>query len=286
VTHRNINRAGQELIKSFEGEVLYVYDDMVVGKNGIYPEWTGWKPKGTLTIGIGHTNDAAHPLKIKQGLRITHQQALDILDVDLDECEDEVSRSIKVDLTDNQFAALVAFHFNTGRVTPGPKQATFVKALNRGEYSAVKPGLLQYVKARDQHTQELVTLRGLVRRREAEAALFTRNAVAPVVDPIIQKPQEPKGNVVPEPPAQDEPLTSSGVMRGAAGAAVPAGGLTVDKAMEVADQAQKGFDYIQAGTVFGLCCGVVILGALAYVYYSRAKAADKLPRWWPAFLGG
>ena len=52
MARRNTNAAGLSLIKSFESYVPYVYDDLVAGKGGKYPEWTGWKPKGTLTIGF------------------------------------------------------------------------------------------------------------------------------------------------------------------------------------------------------------------------------------------
>lgn len=276
MARRNINAAGLSLVKSFESFVPFVYDDLVVGKGGKYPEWTGWKPKGTLTIGYGHTNDAKHPLKIKQGLRISEAEALDILNVDLDDCEDRVSRAVKVPLTDNQFAALVSFDFNTGAIF----KASFVKDLNRGNYAAVRPGLMQWVNAKGK------MLKGLVRRREAEAALFTRKDAARKVDPLPAENNVPKGNVVAEPPAQDESLSQSGVIRGTVVAAPPAAGYTADKAIEVAEQAQKGFSYIEAGTIFGFVCGVIVLGALGYVYYSRAKAADKLPSWWPKWLGG
>ena len=60
-----IGPGGLDLIKSFEELILYVYDDLVPKKkiNGKLqnPEWDGSKPKGTLTIGYGHTNAAADP---------------------------------------------------------------------------------------------------------------------------------------------------------------------------------------------------------------------------------
>lgn len=278
MARRDINAAGLSLVKSFESFVPFVYDDLrpVRGVPYGYREWDGRKPKGTLTIGYGHTDSAKHPLKIRKGLRITEPEACEILDVDLDECEDRVARAVKVPISDNQFAALVSFDFNTGAIG----KASFVKALNRGEYDAVRPGLMQYVKSKGQ------TLRGLVRRREAEAALFTRKDVARKVPPLPPGTGAPTGTVRPEPPAQDEPLSQSGVIRGTVVAAPPAAGYTADKAIEVAEQAQKGFSYIEAGTIFGFVCGVIVLGALGYVYYSRAKAAGKLPGWWPKWAGG
>ncbi|MFG1245716.1 lysozyme [Xanthobacter flavus] len=281
MARRDINAAGLALVKSYESFVPFVYDDLrpVKGAPYGYREWDGSKPTGTLTIGYGHTDDAQHPLKIRKGLRITEPEACAILDADLDECEDRVARTVKVPLTDNQFAALVSFDFNTGAIA-GEKQASFVRALNRGDYDAVRPGLMQWVKSKGK------TLRGLERRREAEGALFTRKAVARVVEPVTAGAGVPTGTVVPDAPVEEQPLSSSGVIQGTAAASVPAGGFTADKALEVIDQAQGGIDRIQAGTVLGFIAGLVVLGGLAYAAYSRAKAAGKLPRWWPRWLGG
>lgn len=268
MARRNTNAAGLSLIKSFESFVPYVYDDLVVGKGGKYPEWTGWKPKGTLTIGYGHTDDAKHPLKIEQGLRITEPEAVDILNEDLDECEDRVSRAVKVPLNDNQFAALVSFDFNTGAIF----SASFVKKLNAGNYAAVPNGMMQYVKAKGQ------TLRGLVRRRQAEVDLWNKPAPAPA----RAAPIAPKGNVVPEAPVEDQPLSSSGVVQGASTAAAGGGALAAKNGTELVDQLSAAEPHISAGTWIGLAIGIVILAGAAYALYSRAKAAGRLPQW----LGG
>lgn len=268
MAHRNVNAAGLTLIKSFESFVGYVYDDLVVGKGGKYPEWTGWKPKGTLTIGYGHTNDAQHPLKIEQGLRITEPEAVVILNDDLDECEERVARAVKVPINDNQFAALVSFDFNTGAIF----KASFVKRLNAGDYGAVPNGLMQYVKAKGQ------TLRGLVRRRQAEVDLWNKPAPVPARTP---KPA-PKGNVVPEAPVEDQALSSSGVMRGAGTAAAGGGALVGKNGTEAIDALTSAEPHVSAGTWIGLAIGLVILAGAAYALWSRMKAAGKLPSW----LGG
>lgn len=267
MARRNINAAGLSLVKSFESLVLYVYDDLVVGKSGKYPEWTGWKPKGTLTIGYGHTDDAQHPLKITQGLRITPQEADEILDVDLDECEDRVSRAVKVPLNDNQFAALVSFDFNTGAIF----KASFVRRLNAGDYAAVPSGLMLYVRAGGK------TLRGLIRRRQAEVDLWNK----PAPEQRAAKPA-PKGNVVPQAPVEDEPLTQSGVMKGAATAGAGGGAIVADNGSAIVDQLSNAEPHISAGTWIGLAIGLLIVAGALYAAWSRAKAAGKLPKW----LGG
>lgn len=278
MARRDINAAGLSLVKSFESFVPFVYDDLrpVRGVPYGYREWDGSKPIGTLTIGYGHTDDAAHPLKIRKGLRVTEPEAVAILAKDLDECEDRVSRAVTVPISDNQFAALVSFDFNTGAIF----KASFVKALNRGDYAAVRPGLMQWVKAKGQ------TLRGLVRRREAEAALFTRKDTARAVKPIDQGAGEPAGNVVPEAPVEDQPLSQSGVMKGAGTAAAGGGALMGENGTEIVDKLSQAEPHISAGTWIGFAIGALILGGALYAMYSRAKAAGKLPSWWPRWIGG
>lgn len=283
MTHRDINRAGLELIKDFESFVPFVYDDQKPYKSKYgYREWDGSKPRGVLTVGYGHTNSAKHPLKITQGLRVTEPEALEILDVDLDECEDDVSRLVTVPLTDNQFSALVSFQFNTGNLA----KASFRRELNKGNYDAVRSGLMQYVKATNRATGKLETLRGLVRRRQAEVTLFYRkdsNTAVRLPKPIVD-PTELKGTVVPTPPPEDESLSKSGVMKGAATAAVGSTGLVADKTSEIVDTMSQADTHISAGTWFGLAIGLVILGGSLYAMYSRAKASNSLPSWFPQFL--
>lgn len=281
--HRDINQAGLDLIKDYESFVPFVYDDQrpTKGKYG-YTEWDGSKPRGVLTIGYGHTNAARHPLKTTKGTKVTKEEANHILDVDLDECEDDVQRLVKVPLTDNQFAALVSFQFNTGNL----KNASFTKALNKGDYDAVAPGLMQYVKAKNKATGQLETLRGLVRRRQAEVTLFYRadeNKAVRLPKPIVE-PTELKGTVIPVPPPEDESLTKSGVMRGAATAAAGSTAQIADKTTDIVDTMSQAEGHISAGTWFGLAIGLVILGGALYVMYSRAKAANKLPSWFPSWL--
>lgn len=162
VARRNINAAGLNLIKRWESFVAFPYDDLRPPVRGVYREWKGEKLIGTATIGYGHTNAAKHPLKVKPGLRITEEQAREILDVDLDECEDTVNRVVKVPLTDNQHGALVSFEFNTG----GLRSSTLLKKLNAGDYKAVPSELAKWVLSKGKR------LEGLVNRRNAEIALW------------------------------------------------------------------------------------------------------------------
>ncbi|MGR7993807.1 lysozyme [Xanthobacter sp. ZOL 2024] len=270
MAHRDTNAAGIDLIKSFESFVPFVYDDLrpTKGKYG-YAEWEGGTPKGTLTIGYGHTNSAKHPLKIKKGLRVSEAEALDILNVDLDDCEDRVSRAVKVPISDNQFAALVSFDFNTGAIF----SASFVKKLNAGDYSAAPAGMMLYTKSKGQ------TLRGLVRRRQAEVDLWKKADAKAAGDDDAP---EPAGNVIPEAPVEDEPLRKSGVMQGSATAAGGGAIMLAASADDLARKLDEADGHFSAGSAIGVAIGALILIGALYAIYSRMKAADKLPSW----LGG
>ncbi len=178
-----ISRAGLDFIKGFEGFVPHVYDDLRPPVGGKYLEWRGEKVIGTLTIGYGHTNSAKHPLKIKQGLRVTEAQACEILDVDLDGSEDDVNRMVKVPLTQGQFDALVSFTFNCGAGALG----NLIKPLNQGDYKACRAKFDLYIKSKGR------VLKGLIRRRDGEQALWDSrpsDVAVPKWDRPVETPKE------------------------------------------------------------------------------------------------
>ena len=142
-----ISKAGLNLIKEFEGIRLESYKC----------------PAGIWTLGIGHTS-AAGPPEVKPGMKITLQEAYDILNRDLDQYENAVNKYVKVPLTQNQFDALVGFVYNVG--VGAFQKSTLLKKLNAGQYSAVPGELMKWTKAGGKE------LAGLVRRRRAEAALW------------------------------------------------------------------------------------------------------------------
>lgn len=159
-----------EFIKGFESFVPYVYDDLVPPVKGKYREWNGGAVRGTLTIGYGHTDAAKHPLKIKQGLRITEEEACEILDVDLDDCEEDVRKALKVPVSQGQFDALVSFAFNCG----GGNMRNIANRINRGDADEARAAFDLYTKSKGK------TLRGLQRRRDGEQALWDSADPAPI----------------------------------------------------------------------------------------------------------
>ena len=162
-----VNRATLELIKRFEGLRLRAYRDAV----------------GVWTIGYGHTSRAGPP-KVHPGMRFTRKQAEETLRADVQKFADGVARALGPDgfkrLNPNQFGALVSLAYNIG--LGAFKRSSACKAVRRGDLAAVPALIQRWNKAGGR------VLRGLVRRREMEAALFR----APVSKPPRTKPLLPK----------------------------------------------------------------------------------------------
>lgn len=160
---REINQAGLELVKSFEGfeDSAYIC------------------PAGVLTIGYGHAGG-----DVTQGQCINKTTAEQLLRADLASACASVERLVTVSLSENQFSALASFAFNCGAGNLG--ESTLLKKLNRGDYDAVPTELSRWVKASDPVTGRKRTLAGLVRRRAAEGELWLADAgAAPSADHAV-----------------------------------------------------------------------------------------------------
>lgn len=168
---REINDAGLTLVKQWEG--ILDGDPTTVNLDPYLD------PVGIWTIGWGHaiTDPATGRFLRGKGAEqrarelypggITLPQAEDLLRADLLDAARDVAVLVTVPLTDNQFGALVSFHFNTGALP----SSTMRKLLNAGDYTGAALQFRKWVKGRVDGV--LVTLPGLVRRREAERQLFT-----------------------------------------------------------------------------------------------------------------
>lgn len=158
--------AGRQLIERYEGLFLQAYDD--ANDHIVKP---GSQVHGTITIGYGHTTAAGAP-SVYAGQSITKLQADDILASDLRAVEAEVNRLVKVPLNQNQYDALVSFHFNTGSLG----RSSLLKSLNQGDYKGAANGFMLYTKGRV--GGQLVPMAGLTRRRTEEKALFLKTSTA------------------------------------------------------------------------------------------------------------
>ena len=181
MTARRISAEALDLLKRWEGCVLYAYDDANPARppKSVQP---GDAVQGTLTIGYGHTSS------VRPGQRITAAEAERLLLEDLAPIEAVIERVITAPLTDGQHGALVSFAFNLGHSTaPGSPLSKIAATLNRGDYDGAIRRMGLYVKQR--RNGRLVTVPGLVNRRAAEAGLWVRGEfvasrhVAPTTPP-------------------------------------------------------------------------------------------------------
>lgn len=118
---------------------------------------------GVLTIGFGH---AIKPSETRlRSATITREEAVAILRDDTREATRVVNENVTIPLKQEQFDALVSFVFNVGERQF--RQSTLLRVLNGGHCCAVPDQLRRWT--RDNGRVVL----GLVRRREAEIALYT-----------------------------------------------------------------------------------------------------------------
>ena len=119
---------------------------------------------GVPTIGYGTT---VYPNGIKVKLsdqKITQQLAETFLQHHVNVIEKDVSKLVKVTLTQNQFDALVSFAYNVGIGAFG--DSTLLKLLNAGDIDNASKQFERWNKAGGKVSN------GLTRRRNAEKALF------------------------------------------------------------------------------------------------------------------
>lgn len=138
---------GIALIKEFEGCKLTAYQDSV----------------GVWTIGYGWTQPVDGK-PIRAGMTIKQETAERLLKTGLVSYESDVSRLVKVELTQGQLDALVSFTYNLG--ARSLSTSTLLRKLNAGDYAGAADEFLRWNKAGGK------VLNGLTCRREAERALF------------------------------------------------------------------------------------------------------------------
>jgi lysozyme len=141
--------AGIELIKTFEGFESAPYKC----------------PAGIPTIGYGATFYPGGKKVTMTDKSVTEAEAVDLLKHMLVSFEKYVDSYCRDDINQNQFDALVSFAYNLGPANL--KASTLLKKVNANPADeTIKLEFMKWVKAGGK------TLKGLVRRREAEAELY------------------------------------------------------------------------------------------------------------------
>lgn len=132
-----------------------------------YPDpATGGAP---WTIGWGHTGP-----EVKPGLKWDQKKADQVFVDDLNRFESAIGpRLLNSIPTQGQFDALVCFAYNCG--VANLKSSTLLRLLNAGDISGAQAQFARWNKAAGK------VMRGLTRRRAAEAALFAGRSGAEAI---------------------------------------------------------------------------------------------------------
>lgn len=151
------SNGGLKLIEGQEGCRLVAYRDFA----------------GVWTIGWGST---IYPdgTRVKQGDSLKNVQEADQLFLlTLKGYESDINRMVKVSITQNQFDALLSWHYNTGAMTASV--CTLRTKLNAGDYMGAADQFLVWNKITDQKTGQHVVSIVLTNRRKVERQLFIKD---------------------------------------------------------------------------------------------------------------
>jgi lysozyme len=144
------------MILDFEDVWLTYYNDGGLDENG--------NPLGNCTVGAGHKLHDGPCTAEEENTVITREQAAEYLRMDLATAEQAVKENVSVDLTQNEYDALVSLAFNIGKGAFGSSDV--VEQLNKENYALVPHLFGQWG---TEHGQPSA---GLIRRRDYEAHLF------------------------------------------------------------------------------------------------------------------
>lgn len=172
-----LSKKGLDLICSFEGYLTKQKD----GSCKAYK-----CPAGVWTIGWGCTEG------VTPNTHWTRAEADERFHAELAKFEKAVDRLVKVPLNQNQYDALVSFSYNCGE--GALSKSTLLKKLNKSDYAGACKQFASWDKGGGR------VLRGLTRRRAAEAALFATKSLneppeddeAPADGAMAQKVDKPQ----------------------------------------------------------------------------------------------
>ena len=139
---------GLQLIKAYEGIRLKPYRDCV----------------GLYTVGVGHLIGDGTVLPDSWNRTFTIEEVNELLVADVRKFELGLARYVNVELSQNQFDAIIDYCFNLGLGTF--QRSSVRQAINRRDKASVVRNLLRYNKAGGKVVPQLDN------RRKAEALLF------------------------------------------------------------------------------------------------------------------
>lgn len=258
---------GGALVRSFEG-CLHPTD---VTKTLFRPYVC---PAGVLTVGWGHTN--VNGRKFTSRDVWTKGECDAEFRADMRVFEAAVKRRVKVELTQNQFDALVSFTYNCGESNLA--RSTLLRRVNAGQFDQAADEFAKWNRGGGR------VLAGLTRRRAAEAALF-REGAHEIVHADYTTAKQVDGDNDPMPqgvdlaPGSVKPMAESKIGNtqiavGAAGAAEAASKVkdAVDQANSLKTGTADLLGTLVSSPMFWLA--IAIIGAAACAWYWRRQHAQ------------
>jgi len=243
------------------------------GMNALLKKFEGCKltayrcPANVCTIGYGHTSAAGAPM-VTDGMKITQQQAEDILSRDLVKYETAVHNMVHQPLNQRQFDVLVDFAYNAG--IGNLQSSTLLKKVNAAKFDEVPAELMKWTKGGGK------ILPGLVRRRQAESAWWSSGEPAST-SKAVEIPTEDEHEHRADPDPVPVRTMADSKQGNAALVTASLGGLGVAK--EIAAQAKDASDTAdQLVGLFGnpnflIMSAIVCLAAA--IWYWRKKHMDE-----------
>ena len=143
----NLSREGAMELIGHEAIVLTRYKDSV----------------GIWTIGVGHTKAAGPPDPATFTGELTLPEVFDLFEKDVRRYVADVNAVLKRSVTQQQFDALVSFHFNTGAI----RRASLVQRINDGDINGAAIGFMSWNKPAE-----------IIGRRTKERDLFVTGRYA------------------------------------------------------------------------------------------------------------
>lgn len=143
--------------------------DLIIRFEGFRPDWYQCSAN-VWTIGYGHAEKERDGRVTDEDLPagyeapLSEEEAADLLARDLSQYERTVEDSVEVELSQNQFDALTSFCYNVG--SGAFRGSTLLKRINEGNHEEAAEQFLRWKYVDGEVAQ------GLLRRREAEAALY------------------------------------------------------------------------------------------------------------------
>ena len=217
-----LSPAGLKLVQSFEG-----CEKAVKGPRRFKAYLD---PVGILTIGWGHTNATGR--KFAAGSVWTQAECDAALREDMAKFESGVRSLVKVEIEQCQFDALVSFAYNCG--IGNLKSSTLLRKVNRRDFSGAAREFGKWNKAGGR------VLKGLTRRRAAEATLF-QGAGCIEVKAREEEPM-PQAVDAPTSPGIVETAVNSKIGRTGLGLGLGDAAQTIDAVGDAAEKAQSAKD--------------------------------------------